>query len=340
VWGPAPVSVGNHAYYVSFIDVYSRYTWIYLLKQKSEVSQVFKDFQNFVERKFNRKIIHMQTDWGGEYERLNSFFRQLGISHRVSCPHTHQQNSRAERKHRHIVEVGLSLLSQASMPLKFWDQAFLTATYLINILPSRVLENKTPVELLLKEKPQYTSLRVFGCACWPNLRPYNTRKLAFRSTQCVFLGYSAHHKGFKCLDISEGRFYIYPDVVFDETVYPFATLHPNAGARLRSEILLLPPHLLNSGGDNTFDQFDNGSLRTNPVDEHAGSGHYSSPIATDLGENGVPNHRDFMFQAPLPFSAGTGSDPGEDSPATDPISASDLPPPTAVSSAPSPSAPT
>ena len=240
VWGPAPVSIGNHSYYVSFIGDYSRYTWIYLLKQKSEVFQVFKDFQNFVERKFTRKIIHMQTDWGGEYERLNSFFRQLGISHRVSCPHTHQQNGRAERKHRHIVEVGLSLLAQASMPLKFWDQAFLTATYLINILPSRVLENKTPVELLLKEKPQYTSLRVFGCACWPNLRPYNTRKLAFRSTQCVFLGYSALHKGFKCLEPKTGRIYVSRDVVFDESVFPFSSLHPNAGARLRSEISLLP----------------------------------------------------------------------------------------------------
>ena len=119
VWGPAPISVGNYTYYVSFIDDYSRYTWIYLLKHKSKVFHVFKNFQSHVERKYTRKIIRMQTDWGGEYERLNSFFNQLGIAHRVSCPHTHQQNGRAERKHRHIVEVGLSLLAQASMPLEF-----------------------------------------------------------------------------------------------------------------------------------------------------------------------------------------------------------------------------
>ena len=230
VWGPAPVSIGNHAFYVSFIDDYSRYTWIYLLKHKSEVFQVFKNFQKLVERKFDKRIIHVQTDWGGEYEKLHTFFNQLGISHRVSYPHTHQQNGRAERKHRHIVEVGLSLLAQASMPLKFWDQAFLTATYLINILPTKVLENKTPVELLLKEKPHYNSLRVFGCACWPNLRPYNTRKLAYRSTQCVFLGYSSLHKGFKCLEPTSGRIYVSRDVVFDENVFPFSTLHPNAGA--------------------------------------------------------------------------------------------------------------
>ena len=243
VWGPAPISVGNYTYYVSFIDDYSRYTWIYLLKHKSEVFHVFKNFQSHVERKYTRKIIHMQTDWGGEYERLNSFFNQLGIAHRVSYPHTHQQNGRAERKHRHIVEVGLSLLAQASMPLKFWDQAFLTATYLINILPSRVLDNQTPVELLLKEKPHYNSLRVFGCACWPNLRPYNTKKLSFRSTRSVFLGYSSLHKGFKCLDPTTGRIYISRDVVFDEEVFPFASMHSNAGARLRNEISLLPVNI-------------------------------------------------------------------------------------------------
>jgi hypothetical protein len=47
-------------------------------------------------------------------------------------PHAHQQNGMAERKHQHIVEVGLALLANASMPLKYWDQAFLTATHLMN----------------------------------------------------------------------------------------------------------------------------------------------------------------------------------------------------------------
>jgi hypothetical protein len=61
----------------------------------------------------------MQTDWGDEYERLNSFFHTIGITHRVSCPHMHQQNGVAEQKHRHIVEMGLSLLANASMSLKY-----------------------------------------------------------------------------------------------------------------------------------------------------------------------------------------------------------------------------
>jgi histone deacetylase 1/2 len=173
IWGPAPASVGNHAYYVSFIDDYGKFTWIYLLKKRSEVYQVFLNFQQLVERKFGRKIITMQTHWGGEYEKLHGFFQTIGITHHVSCPHAHQQNSSAERKHRHIVEVGLALLAHASMPLKFWDEAFLTATFLINLLPSKVIDFDTPTERLLGTTPNYDALRIFGCACWPNLCPYN-----------------------------------------------------------------------------------------------------------------------------------------------------------------------
>jgi hypothetical protein len=120
------------------------------------------------------------------------------------------------------------------------DEAFLTATFLINIIPSKVLDFESPTERLLHVTPNYDVLRTFGYACWPNLCPYNKRKLAFRSKQCVFLGYIPLHKGVKCLDVSTRRVYISRDVVFDENVFPFAALHPNAGTHLKQDILLLP----------------------------------------------------------------------------------------------------
>jgi hypothetical protein len=131
------------------------------------------------------------------------------------------------------------------MPLKYWDEAFLTTFYLINRLPSRVIHNKTPIELLFKSPPDYSFLRTFGCAVWPNLRSYNQRKLQLRYTQCVFLGYSGLHKGYKRLDIATGRLYISRDVTFDESVYPFPHLHPNAEALLHTKIQLLPSVLRN-----------------------------------------------------------------------------------------------
>jgi hypothetical protein len=83
--------------------------------------QFFKEFQCLVERMFDKKILSMQTDWGGEYECLNSFFHSIDIAHQVSCPHSHQQNGAAKRKHRHIVEMDLSLLANAS---KRWVSLF------------------------------------------------------------------------------------------------------------------------------------------------------------------------------------------------------------------------
>jgi hypothetical protein len=145
--GPAPNSVGRKKYYVSFIDDFSKFTWIYLLRFKSEVFQKFTEFQNMVERQFNTKIVAMQTDWR-EYQKFNSLLSKIGISHYVSCPHAHQQNSPTERKHRHLVEVALSLIAHAAMPLKFWDEAVAITAYLINRTRSKLLDFSTPLECL------------------------------------------------------------------------------------------------------------------------------------------------------------------------------------------------
>jgi hypothetical protein len=117
--------------------------------------------------------------------------------------------------------MGLALLANASMTLKYWDQAFLTATHLINRTPFKVNDYDIPIHRLLGAQPDYSILRVSWCACWPNLHPYNLNKLQFHSTRCVFLGYSNLHKGYKCLDIPMGHVYITRDVVFDEGVSPF-----------------------------------------------------------------------------------------------------------------------
>jgi hypothetical protein len=71
------------------------------------------------------------------------FFQKLVIAYHVSCPHAYKQNGFLERQCRHIVEVNFSLLVLASMPLKFWVKAFLTATYVINHTPSKVIDLST-----------------------------------------------------------------------------------------------------------------------------------------------------------------------------------------------------
>jgi histone deacetylase 1/2 len=230
----------------------------------------------------------VQSDWGGEYEKLHSFFTKIGISLLLSCPHAHQQNGPAERKHRHILEVSMSLLAHAHMPLKYWDEAFLSVAYLINRTPIKVINFVTPLERLYHTKPSYASLRVFGCACWPNLHPYNHHKLAFHSKECVFLGYSNLHKGFKCLDINTGRIYISRDVIFDEEVFPFSHLHSNAGARLRSKILLLPTSLRNPRDESVVDPVSNSaSENSNSFGEETGVISHAADNSSARTDSGV-----------------------------------------------------
>lgn len=99
---------------------------------------------------------------------------------------------------------------------------------------------KTPLELLLNEVPDYTFLKVFGCACWPHLRPYNQHKLEFRSKQCVFLGCSSLRKGYKCLHVPSNRVYISRNMVFDENVFPFSALPVTSTTLIAPEKSALP----------------------------------------------------------------------------------------------------
>ena len=173
-----------------------------------------------IETQLEKKIKTLQTDWGGEFRSFVPFLKENGILFRHSCPHSHHQNGRGKRKHRHIVETGLTLLAQASIPTKYWWQAFETATFLINRMPTLVLNRKSPYEIIYHQKPDYKFMKVFGCACFPHLRPYNSYKLDFRTAKCVFIGYSSQQKGYMCLHSSR-RVYIAINVVFNEFEFPF-----------------------------------------------------------------------------------------------------------------------
>lgn len=116
-------STEEHRYFVIFLDVYSKYLWYFPLRLKSDVFPIFIQFHKMVERQFSTKIKQIQTDWGGEYRSLRKFFKEIGIVHRLPCPHTHEQNGKIERRHRHIVEIGLALLAHGSVPQMFWHFA-------------------------------------------------------------------------------------------------------------------------------------------------------------------------------------------------------------------------
>jgi hypothetical protein len=200
VWTSPVKSISGCKFYVLFVDDFSRFTWLFPLKHKSDVFVCFFKFKCLVENLLSRKIKQLQTDRGGEFtsSQLKTFLANNGIVHRISCPYTSEQNGIAERKHRHVVESGLALLAHSHLPNKYWVDAFLTAIYLINRLPTPTLNNNTPYTKLFNAEPDYSILK--GCVCYPLLRPYNDHKLSFRSKQCIFLGYCSNSKGYQCLE--------------------------------------------------------------------------------------------------------------------------------------------
>ena len=173
------------------------------------------------------RIRFFQCDNGREFDNASfkSFCQNNGMVFRFSCPHTSPQNGKAERKIWTINNLVPTLLTHASLPPSFRHHALQMATYLLNILPSKLLSHYSPTQILYHRDPSYTYLRVFGRLCYP-LSPSNAiHKLQSRSTPCVFLGYAQNHRGYRCCDLSTNKIIVSRHVVFDESKFPYAAIH-------------------------------------------------------------------------------------------------------------------
>ena len=106
-------SLDKSVYYVSFIDEFSRNTWIYFLRKKSEVFDGFKEFKALVENQTEKKIKVLRTDNGGEFckKEFEEFCKKCGIARQKTTPYTPQQNGVAERMNRTLMEKARSMLS-------------------------------------------------------------------------------------------------------------------------------------------------------------------------------------------------------------------------------------
>jgi transposase InsO family protein len=218
VWTSPVLSISGFKYYVVFLDDFTHYIWTFPIRAKSEVFPIIKSFHAYVQTQFRLPIVALQTDNGREYDShaLRTFFSNHGISLRLSCPYTSQQNGKVERVLRTINDCLRTLLIHSATPPQYWAEALNTATFLLNRRPCRATGTVTPHDLLLGAPSRYDDLRVFGCLCYPNLSATAANKLSPRSTACVFLGYPTDHRGYRCLDLTTRRVITSRHVVFDE----------------------------------------------------------------------------------------------------------------------------
>lgn len=118
VWGPCLVTaVSGAKWFVTFIDCFTRMTWIYMMKHKNEVIKCFQDLHKMVNTQFNAKVRILRFDNGTEYGKseFESYLSEQGMLHQTTCPGTSPQNRVAERKNRHLLEVARSLMFQMNV---------------------------------------------------------------------------------------------------------------------------------------------------------------------------------------------------------------------------------
>ncbi|KAJ4700914.1 Retrovirus-related Pol polyprotein from transposon TNT 1-94 [Melia azedarach] len=226
LWGPSKISNINGAkWFITLIDDHTRISWVYLMKDKTEVRNIFKSFHSMIQTQFKTQIQILRSDNGTKYINsiLGAYLSENGIIHQKSCWDTPQQNGVAERKNRHLLEVARSLLFISNVPKFFWGEAILTATYLINRLPSRVLKFQTPVTVLKATYPNIRIInslppKVFGCSVFVYIHNQGQSKLDPRAIKCLFLGYSSTRKGYRCYSLVTRKFYTSMNVKFFEQI--------------------------------------------------------------------------------------------------------------------------
>ena len=213
VCGPFHVdSVGGSRYFVTFVDDYSRYVTVFMIKSKSEAFDKFVDFVIMSENKFGVKVQDFElegelglklkkfrSDGGGEYisNRFLEFCNWRGIEKQITVPYTPQQNGVAERMNRTLVEMARSMLHHANCSLDLWAEAVSTAAYLRNRCPTAAFQGATPFERWCGEKPDVEHLRIFGCHVYTHVPDEKRRKLEPKAMRGVFVGYPDGTKGYK-----------------------------------------------------------------------------------------------------------------------------------------------
>lgn len=221
LWGPfSTTSIHNQKYFLTIVDDFSQFTWVVMLKGKFEAQCQIQKFIQLVETQFEARVKVIRSDNGPEFA-LPSFYASKGIVHQCSCVETPQQNGQVERKHQDILNIARALLFQSCLPKFFWSYAVLHATYLMNRVPSAVLKDRTPYEVLHGSLPNLSQLRVFGCLCFASTLQAHRSKFDSRSRKGVFLGYRPGMKGYAIYDLHAHKVFVSRHVSFHELVFPY-----------------------------------------------------------------------------------------------------------------------
>jgi transposase InsO family protein len=152
---------GGKRYFITFIDDFSRYTYVYLMKNKDESFDMFKKYKTEVENQNDKRMKVLKSDRGGEYfpQEFTNYCEENGLIHQRSAPYTPQQNGVAERKNRILVDMLNVMIISARLSFNLWGKTLLTACHVHNRVLSKKIQS-SPYELWNGKKPNLSYFKV------------------------------------------------------------------------------------------------------------------------------------------------------------------------------------
>nr|GEY67860.1 retrotransposon protein, putative, Ty1-copia subclass [Tanacetum cinerariifolium] len=189
------VSRKGASYFLTFTDDFSRYRYVFLLKQKHEVFETFKVFKVEVELQLGKKIKALRSDRGGEYlsQEFKDYLSENGIVQNLTSLYTPQQNGVSKKRNRTLLDMVRSMFNLTTQPLSFYDYVLESAVRILNMVFTKKV-NKTPYEIWHGKAPNLSYLKVWGCEAY--VKHDLADKLQQRSVKCIFVGYRKETMGY------------------------------------------------------------------------------------------------------------------------------------------------
>ena len=219
-------------YFMTIRDAYLRYYHVMHLKNKSDAPEELitwiKRTENHFSTRGGFRVGAIRTDNGGEFVNyvLHDFFKEHGIEHQLTVPHSSFQNGAVERAHRTIEERTRCLLVGGRVPTSLWPEAVSCAVYVLNRTPLTNKANSIPFCLWNNTRSSNLNLdhlRVFGCAAYAVLDPsLRDGKLAPTSIVGIHVGYDSHHRAYRIYHPPSRKIFVSNQVRFEESQFPLA----------------------------------------------------------------------------------------------------------------------
>jgi hypothetical protein len=197
--GPLPHSYGNFSYYILFIDCYSRYISLFLMKTRDEALQHFSLFRSLAQNFTGECLTILRVDNAPELTRgqMEAYCKTEGISYEKTVPYSPPQNGVAERTNLTIASMTRAMLIDADLSDYFWPFATQASVHIKNCAPHSALPpNQTPFSFWHHYKPNLSHLRLFGAPCTSRILSDSLSKFDARGESARFLGYPKDAKGY------------------------------------------------------------------------------------------------------------------------------------------------